>query len=59
MNLPTFVSASAVVLMAWLFLSFQHQGTPSHYPKPATAKVPAPAATEEADSLISSISPSL
>jgi hypothetical protein len=58
MKLPTFVSASALILVGWLFLSFQHQGTPSHYPKPAKDKTHTAMPTKGADSLISAISPS-
>lgn len=58
MNLTTFVSGSAVILMAWLALSFQHQGTPGHYPHPAVAMESAPITTDVDESLVSSISPS-
>jgi hypothetical protein len=58
MNLRTFISASAVVLIGWLALSFQHRGIPSHYPKPNQAKAAVSSATDAAKSLVSAISPS-
>jgi hypothetical protein len=59
MSLRTFVSGSAVVLVAWLAISFQHRSIPERYPRPQVAKATeSPGPEMEEESLVTVISSS-
>jgi hypothetical protein len=58
MSLRTFVSGSAVVLVTWLALSFQHRSIPDHYARPQVAKTPECPDPQTEESLVTAISSS-